>query len=1065
MTSPLDSHIPLLRALKNCTVAISSGKLLGSGFFVGPGLILTCAHVVAGADGVPAGDIAIEWNGLEMRGELKTERYHPKPGPDVALLEVSLAVQGIENHPYALIDVRLDAVDVGQTVISYGFPERDRSGDTATFEVEGVPMRPSGLAKLKAGQAEKGMSGAPVLSITTGAVCGMLRYTRDRYTDLGARFITMHSTAAALPDLLKAQKTSQTHPWLRVLTDPQLQAGRHKFAGSRLREYLSAVSISANTHPYALALGKAPPLETVYVHQIATPADAESAEYRSGLGSSQREPSEVPSHGPPIPASAITDSQHGAVVIGGPGAGKSSLLRHLTFSMANRWLADEEATFVPVRIPAESLAGEMPFTDALAASVTRDLGGKSLQAYTPEFFRLPAIADTPWLVMVDGVDELLDEELRLKVLNVIDSHRDSVIYKFLIASRPLARNELDLVAGPDLPIYFIEPFSEALLPTFAAGWFEALQVPDAERLLEKFVKGLESYRLRQLTRIPLIATMTCIVFANDAEILPSSRRELYAEFIGSLSGKQLSQLDIRERLKARLIPEDPNAPAAVDNLIRILPSVLETVAYERQAGNQQRITDLSFSRLKKLRPAKVEINLWEEIVREALRQSGLLIENGGDFRFIHQSIEEYLAASKRVTQIHPGERRRAKILLGTGRGRPFSENMRLFLASIWIDNGHDLHRALRYIIRKNTPQAASFIASLILDGGTIPGKLLVRANELMERKLGTLTVHSSGFLSIEAILILQDSIQTRNLTRRSADRRLSYSDRLSAVSALSDLQEPADIKRVQKVMRGKDRTRLRIMAARSLALTGQIDGKDFLLSVVNDARWAVDDRINAASELGALDKTLSQGLLVQLSRDVAFPLAGRVKAAVEIKRYDTARSRDLLIELSWLPVRSANFRLELANYLLEVWRHPRGEEIYRDLVNDHEANSFDRLEAARILMKIDPSEGARGIVKIATDSSTSPPLRKLLARQFTFVDWLEVYRSIAFDSGAEDVYRVEALRKILTMSPIEGVQAISILANDKSLTEATRLRLSELRNREEQVDADALGHEELGHEE
>ena len=303
-------------------MAVNAGKV-GSGYFVGPGLVLTCAHVIERETGRPAESISISWHGESYKADLSAENYFPKPGPDFALLQVA-----IEDNPCVLMDARFSPVQIGDSVVSYGFPERDRSGDIATFEVEG-PAPFVGLVKLKGGRAEPGMSGAPVLSLATGSVCGILRYTRDRHSDLGGRFLSMHDAIRELPIIGDRQDLASIERWLALLTDSQLYNGERKYACPRLREYLSLASAEANVHPYEFALAQAPPLATVYVRQSATLTEADSPELDPSANFAYRESDTPVARGTPIPASNVVDNHQGAIVIGGPGAGKSSLLNTL----------------------------------------------------------------------------------------------------------------------------------------------------------------------------------------------------------------------------------------------------------------------------------------------------------------------------------------------------------------------------------------------------------------------------------------------------------------------------------------------------------------------------------------------------------------------------------------------------------------------------------------------------------------------------------------------------------------------------------------------------------------
>src|SRR5208337_2210317 len=71
-------HQPAVR------LTLPGGRDQGTGFFVAPGLVLTCAHVVEAA--WPDKAVDVDWAGKTIPGQIEREHYRPKPGPDLALL-------------------------------------------------------------------------------------------------------------------------------------------------------------------------------------------------------------------------------------------------------------------------------------------------------------------------------------------------------------------------------------------------------------------------------------------------------------------------------------------------------------------------------------------------------------------------------------------------------------------------------------------------------------------------------------------------------------------------------------------------------------------------------------------------------------------------------------------------------------------------------------------------------------------------------------------------------------------------------------------------------------------
>src|SRR5262249_45103327 len=135
----------------------------GTGFFVAPGWVLTCAHVVRSADRVtvtPDRSVA----GAPVEATVEARSAPPAAGllwpfPDLALLHLEQAI----DHPCVLLEPTLPTGD--QECYAWGFSEREPSvtppGSPASFRFEGVEA--DGYLKLKAGEAAPGLSGAPLV--------------------------------------------------------------------------------------------------------------------------------------------------------------------------------------------------------------------------------------------------------------------------------------------------------------------------------------------------------------------------------------------------------------------------------------------------------------------------------------------------------------------------------------------------------------------------------------------------------------------------------------------------------------------------------------------------------------------------------------------------------------------------------------------------------------------------------------------------------------------------------------------------------------------------------------
>jgi Trypsin-like peptidase domain/TIR domain len=205
----------LFNLLTTCTVRITSKSGQGSGFFVAPGLVLTCKHVIESALNTPS-PIAISWHGQTFAAEL-----HALPATnalDLALLQVT-----IPHHPCVLL---CGGAEPFSKLYSYGYPDIKPEGASTTFDSEGWIGTQQELLRLKEGQVRPGMSGSPVLNTATGCICGIVQSTRDRASTLGGEAIMTKVILREFPELEAKQKQfhSQDKSWYDAMTVEQRKA-------------------------------------------------------------------------------------------------------------------------------------------------------------------------------------------------------------------------------------------------------------------------------------------------------------------------------------------------------------------------------------------------------------------------------------------------------------------------------------------------------------------------------------------------------------------------------------------------------------------------------------------------------------------------------------------------------------------------------------------------------------------------------------------------------------------------------------------------------------------------
>jgi hypothetical protein len=161
----------------SCTARVTHQRGHGTGFFVAPELVLTCDHVLQGwSEGEP---LVVRWKGSDHKAAIKQRNSET----DLAIL---VLVESIPDQPCVFLST--DSLRLHEEAYAYGYPENFR-GDSVTVEYEGSSETEEGqrLDKFKQGQARPGLSGAPLLSLTTGRVCGVVSVSREGIRTGGAQ--------------------------------------------------------------------------------------------------------------------------------------------------------------------------------------------------------------------------------------------------------------------------------------------------------------------------------------------------------------------------------------------------------------------------------------------------------------------------------------------------------------------------------------------------------------------------------------------------------------------------------------------------------------------------------------------------------------------------------------------------------------------------------------------------------------------------------------------------------------------------------------------------------------
>lgn len=208
-----DEANPLLALLGRCTVRIDVGETFrGTGFFVAPGEVLTCAHVIHSTTSLTVGwsdgdtcSAAVVTALPALEPGDPAANFHPLP--DVALLRLENAPV---DHPCVHLQILEPVAGLRPDALHLAaYTKGEHAADTVVATNAGLlyegPLDEDGwrLLKFKGGQVVGGFSGGPLLNLRTGAVCGVADSSRSERSDLGGFGVPVAAFLDDLPGLLE----------------------------------------------------------------------------------------------------------------------------------------------------------------------------------------------------------------------------------------------------------------------------------------------------------------------------------------------------------------------------------------------------------------------------------------------------------------------------------------------------------------------------------------------------------------------------------------------------------------------------------------------------------------------------------------------------------------------------------------------------------------------------------------------------------------------------------------------------------------------------------------------
>ena len=592
-----------INRVQDAVVCLRCGREIGTDFFVLPGLIASCYHVVKSFE---SSDLKITWK----QKTLKLKKIHiPEntSNPDLVLLEVDET-----EHPVLPIEPSNSA---NNEVYSFGFQYTERSyngypvwGKDGGILHENQASVSQDFLLIREANIQGGMSGAPLFSLTENRVIGVINRNNK---DGGGYAIPIARIEELQQGLLEENKKLTINV---------------NYSDESLVRYFAQVCAE---HQYIrmVDLNREVKLEDIYVSLTIAPESLTGRrltldvagrladqigekitkiDVRRDLGSPQRRYVERE-----VTLQELI-SQQKVIILGDPGAGKTTLLRHLIARIGKGEIFMDK---IPAFIKLSDLRKE-PGCIKQYLKVSYDYVYNSLEQ---------AIINGDIVFFIDGLDEISKEDYEIieREINRLASNQNKIFLTCRIAAFPQG------LFSSDYKIYECVGFNAPQQRRFLKGWFSnnselAIRL---ERQL-RFNRGTFGF-----AKNPLLLSLIAIVVENDPKFeLPSSRLALYKRVLELLLNRRQRSKDIlhlTERLKLELLKKISFYMFLQGKEIFTHSQILQFID-----NFQDKIRD----------SLGIKVSS-EDILDVLVEQDGVLAKSTeSSFCFLHLTFQEYLTA-------------------------------------------------------------------------------------------------------------------------------------------------------------------------------------------------------------------------------------------------------------------------------------------------------------------------------------------------------------------------------------------------------------------------------------
>ena len=321
----------------------------------------------------------------------------------------------------------------------------------------------------------------------------------------------------------------------------------------------------------------------------------------------------------------VANEKQYLMVLGGPGAGKSTFLRRMGLEALKGNKGAYKPGYIPVFVDLKVFnKGEIDIEKTIAEEF-RICGFPSPGESTQKLLQQGKL-----LVLLDGLDEVATDRMNeaiSQIQNFVDAHKQN---RYIASCRVAAyRHNFRLFTDVAMA-----DFDDVQIKQFIDNWFRS--EPDIAQDCWEKLNSDEHTSAKELTQTPLLLTLVCLLYERSRKF-PTNRSTLYERALRVL---------LEEWAAEKGIPQD-DLYKGLDTKRKEM--MLAEIAYDsfqqnRLFSTRREIADQIEQLLKEILPDEKGVD-GSKVLRGIEVQHSILVERAdGIYSFSHLTLQEYLTA-------------------------------------------------------------------------------------------------------------------------------------------------------------------------------------------------------------------------------------------------------------------------------------------------------------------------------------------------------------------------------------------------------------------------------------